>query len=130
VPSDVASIHAGMACDGMICLGVEGLRFPAVTTSPWLNFSRAKLLASPSLANVLVDRGLRLLGKAPRRSTSKVTYQVCATRHPRGWLRLWMHELRRFAPMDPARKSRLDEPGGERAAWQGTQRTGITGSCT
>jgi hypothetical protein len=79
---------------------------------------------------VLVDRGLRLLGKAPRRSTSKVTYQVCAITSP-----AWMAALvdARAAPLcsdGPGRKSRLDEPGGEPAAWQGAQRAGVTGSCT
>src|SRR4051794_39693423 len=86
-----------MACDEMIRLGVQGLRSPAVTTSPWSNFSRAKLLASASLANVLVDRGLRLLGKTPRRSTSKVTYQVCAITSPAWMAAARKQELRPFS---------------------------------
>ena len=55
---------------------------PAWTISPSLNFARANSLASLSVSNVLVARGLRLLSKVPRLCTSKVTYQVYGICHP------------------------------------------------
>ena len=48
---------------------------PAWTMSPSLNFARAKSLASVSVSNILVARGLRGLADTPRFCTSKVTYQ-------------------------------------------------------
>ena len=65
-----------MLLEGITCLGEQGLIVPAKTISPSLNFARAKFLASVSFSNVLVARGLRLLGKAPLLCTSNVTYQV------------------------------------------------------
>jgi hypothetical protein len=56
---------------------------PAWTISPSLNFARAKSLASLSVSNVLVARGLRLLSNVPRLCTSKVTYQVYGICHPK-----------------------------------------------
>jgi hypothetical protein len=56
---------------------------PAWTIRPSLNFERAKSLASLSVSNVLVARGLRLLSNVPRLCTSKVTYQVDGIRHPK-----------------------------------------------
>jgi hypothetical protein len=57
---------------------------PAVTISPSSNFIRAKFLASVSVSNVLVDRGLRLRINVPLLGTSKVTYQVCFIFDPDG----------------------------------------------
>jgi hypothetical protein len=56
---------------------------PAWTISPSLNFARAKSLASLSVSNVLVARGLRLLSNVPRLCSSKVTYQVYGICHPK-----------------------------------------------
>src|SRR6476659_5125663 len=57
---------------------------PAVTTSPSPNFTRAKSLASASVAKVRVDRRLRLLTKVPLLGTTNVTYQVLGIRLPEG----------------------------------------------
>ena len=45
---------------------------PAVTINPQLNLLRAKSLASPSVANVLVKRGCRRFDSVPSVGTSKV----------------------------------------------------------
>ena len=75
--------QAGMLLDGIACLGKCGTMVPAVTTSPSLNFVRAKSLASVSVSNVLVDRGLRDRTKVPLLGISKVTYQVYRIPHPK-----------------------------------------------
>jgi hypothetical protein len=49
---------------------------PAVTTNPESNLVRAKSLASASVSNVFVKRGLRRCTVVPLLGTSKVTYQV------------------------------------------------------
>jgi len=51
---------------------------PAKAVSPSSNFVWAKFLASVTVSNVLVIRGLRLFSNSPRFCTSKVTYHVCA----------------------------------------------------
>jgi hypothetical protein len=66
-----------MSLEGINRRGRKGLSVPAKTINPSLNFSRAKVLASDSLSNVRVSRGLRRFGKVPRLCTSNVTYQVC-----------------------------------------------------
>src|SRR6185503_20596827 len=53
-----------------------GLIVPANTVRPSSSFERAKILASASVANVLVSRGLRCLGRMPRLRISNVTYQI------------------------------------------------------
>ena len=59
---------------------------PAYTVRPSSSFERANALASASVTNVLVSRGLRCLGRMARLRTSNVTYQigvVCTCRsHP------------------------------------------------
>jgi hypothetical protein len=65
-----------MSCEGMSCLGKWGLIVPAKTINPSPNLARAKFLASASVSNVLVSRGLRLRGNKPRSCTWNVTYQV------------------------------------------------------
>lgn len=75
--------QAGMLLDGIACLGKCGTMVPAVTTSPSLNFVRAKSLASVSVSNVLVDRGLRRRTNVPLLGISKVTYQVYRIPHPK-----------------------------------------------
>jgi hypothetical protein len=74
--------QAGMLLDGIARLGKCGTMVPAVTISPSLNFVRAKSLASVSVSNVLVDRGLRRRTKVPRLGISKETYQVYRISHP------------------------------------------------
>jgi hypothetical protein len=65
----------------MACFGKWGMMVPAVTTSPSSNFTRAKSLASASVAKVRVDRGLRRLTNLAPLGTSNVTYQLWFIRH-------------------------------------------------
>ncbi len=73
-----------MSHEGIALLGKCGLIVPAVTIRPSSNFVRAKLLASASVSNVLVDRGLRRRTNVAPLGTSKVTYQVCFIFDPEG----------------------------------------------
>ncbi len=75
--------HCGTLLDVMSRFGKKGLSVPAKTTKPSSNFVRAKSFASVSVSNVLVTRGLRLLGSRPRLRTSKVTYQTCGISYQR-----------------------------------------------
>src|SRR5262249_23747236 len=75
-PSCPSVSHMGTWLDGICPLGRWGFIVPAKTINPSSSFERAKILASPSVANVLVSRGLRLLGSTPRGRLSNVTYQV------------------------------------------------------
>jgi hypothetical protein len=70
------SSQAEISSDEIALLGKWGLIVPAVTVSPLSNFIRAKSLASVSVSNVLVKRGLRLCAKVPLLGTSNVTYHV------------------------------------------------------
>lgn len=78
------SSQDGMPPDAIARLGKWGMMVPAVTISPSSNFIRAKFLASVSVSNVLVDRGLRLRINVPLLGTSKVTYQACFIFDPDG----------------------------------------------
>jgi hypothetical protein len=77
---------------------------PAYTVSPSLNFARAKSLASISVSNLLVARGLRLRGNTPRFCTSKVTYQVYGICRP-GMTRRDLPNVRWPPPMFAAARS-------------------------
>src|SRR5258707_9287468 len=80
---------------------------PAVTISPSSNFIRAKFLASVSVSNVLVDRGLRLRTNVPLLGISKVTYQVCFIFDPDG---SHHHAFPAIAPPSLTRRRRPARP--------------------
>src|SRR5262245_32590589 len=65
------SMHEGE----MSRLGKWGLIVPAKTAEPSSSINRVNALASASVANIFVSRGLRCLGGTPR-LRSNVTYQV------------------------------------------------------